>query len=77
VLEDAMTRPDVLERLSGADYRATRIEYGPVDPEPEFPGEDPFRRARLTLTLKAPGRPPFVIEKQETPKGRRRPVRVP
>ena len=75
-------RPEVLERLSGADYSATRIEYGPVDTEQEVPGEDPFRRGSVTLTLEAPGCPPLVLKKDETPKeeapkGRRRPVRVP
>jgi len=82
LLEDSMTRPYVLERLSGADYSATRIEYGPVDTEQEVPGEDPFRRARITLTLEAPGCPPLVLKKEETPKeetqkGGKRPARVP
>ena len=61
VLEDALRRKDVRERLAGAPYRATRIEYLPLDPVWKAPREDPYRHARVTITLDAPGRSRMVL----------------
>ena len=63
LLEESMIRPDVIERLSLGAYSAKRIDYRPLDPGREIPGEDPFRREGITLTLEAPGHPPLVLEK--------------
>lgn len=61
VLEAAARRQEVRERLAGATYRATRIDYTPLDPPWKHPLESPFRHARVAVTLEAPARPPFVL----------------
>ncbi len=61
VLEDALRRKEVREQLAGASYRATRIDYLRLDPVWKAPQGDPFRHARVTITLEAPGRSRVVL----------------